>query len=170
MHVTIIIKVTKHPRWIGATCVVSHLALARFQVAVHHSRTHNNVKYDVQSNGRVSIILCEVPKAAQGSGLCKRMCPSNLSQSKQVVPPRTPCSSGTGMWRKRKVFPIRSCFLTGSGEGSIISCYAKHLFYSMRTCDVSEPVSLVPLRHVSQCHEKSRHACPHTHVSLSEKY
>lgn len=65
----------------------------------------------------------------------------------------------TGMPEKRGNILIRGCFLTGSWEGPIISCYAKHLFYSMRTCDVSEPVSPFPLRHVPRCHEKGMCAC-----------
>lgn len=87
-------------------------------------RTQKDVKYEIQLNGSILIILYDVTKAAEGSGLHKRMCPSNLSQSKQMVPPRTPCSSGTGMWRKRKIFLIRNCFLPGGWEESVISCYA----------------------------------------------
>lgn len=30
----------------------------------------------------------------------------------------------------------------------------------MRTCDVSEPLSLFPLRHVPRCHEKGMHVSP----------
>lgn len=63
------------------------------------------------------------------------------------------------MPEKRGNIAIRSCFLTGSWEGPIISCYAKHLFYSLRTCDVSELVSPFPLRHVPWCHEKGICAC-----------
>lgn len=61
--------------------------------------------------------------------------------------------------KKRGNILIRVCFLTGSWEGPIISCYAKHLFYSMRTCEVSEPVSPFPLQHVPRCHEKGMCAC-----------
>lgn len=60
---------------------------------------------------------------------------------------------------KRGNILIRSCFLSGSWEGSIISCYALHLFSSLRTRDVSELVSLFPLRHVPLCHEKSMCDC-----------
>lgn len=63
------------------------------------------------------------------------------------------------MPEKRGNIAIRRCFLTGSWEGPIISCYAKHLFNSLKTCDVSELVSPFPLRHVPWYHEKGTCAC-----------
>lgn len=76
--------------------------------------------------GRILNTHYDVTKDAEESGLCNRMRPSNLSKSKQVLEPRTPHSSGTGMWRKRKIFPIRSCFPLGRWEGvsHILLCLA----------------------------------------------
>lgn len=95
-----------------------------------------------------------------GSGLCNRAHITFITV-KTGSPTKDPHSSAQTHRNaeKRGNILIRSCFLSGSWEGSIISCYASHLFYSMRTRDVPELVSLFPLRHVPRCHEKTMCDC-----------
>lgn len=108
----------------------------------------------------ISVIRHDVTEDARGSGLCNRTHITFITV-KTGSPTKDPHSSAQTHRNaeKRGNILIRSCFLLGSWEGSIISCYASHLFYSMRTRDVPELVSLFPLRHVPRCHEKSMCDC-----------
>lgn len=68
------------------------------------------------------------------------------------------CPSHRNAEKKENIL-IKSCFLTAAGRGPSYLVMLSICFYSMRTCDVSELVSLFPLQHVPWCQEKSMCAC-----------
>lgn len=88
---------------------MNSLVLAAFQAAVHRNRT-KDIKHEIQIHGRIPTLRHDVTKDAEGSGLCNPTHPSNLSQSKQALWPRTPSRLRNGNVEKKENIPDKKLF------------------------------------------------------------